>query len=177
VQTIDLPATLLEFFGAPLPKDMQGLPLRETIARDAPVRAAGLFGLFGAQVNVTDGRYVYMRGPARPGNQPLYEYTLMPTAHGQGRAFTSHAELSTLELAEPFSFTKGLKTLKIRSAGFHGNDYYPFGTLLFDLQADPGQEHPIQDPAVEKRMIDHLVRLMRGNDAPPEQFVRLGLDS
>lgn len=40
VQTIDLPATLLEFFGIPLPADMQGKPLYETIRSDKPVREA-----------------------------------------------------------------------------------------------------------------------------------------
>ena len=42
---------------------MQGQPLAQTVADDTPVREAALFGMFGAQVNVTDGRYVYMRGP------------------------------------------------------------------------------------------------------------------
>ena len=34
-------------------------------------------------------------------------------------------------------------------------------TMLFDLQADPKQEKPIKDAAVEKRMIDLMVKLMR----------------
>ena len=50
-----------------------------------------------------------------------------------------------------------------------------FTTLLFDLQTDPLQEHPIQDPAVEARMIEHLLRLMQANDAPAEQYERVGL--
>ena len=37
-----------------------------------------LFGYHGGPVNVTDGRYVYMRAAAGD-NTPLYEYTLMPT--------------------------------------------------------------------------------------------------
>ena len=77
--TIDLLATLLEFFDLALPTDMQGLPLRKAIATDAPVREAALYGLHGGHVNVTDGRYTYMRAPARPRNTPLYNYTLMPT--------------------------------------------------------------------------------------------------
>ena len=52
---------------------------------------------------------------------------------------------------------------------------HQFGNLLFDLQVDPLQEHPIHDEVIEKRMIEHLIRLMRENDAPPEQFERLGL--
>lgn len=169
VQTIDLPATLLEFFGLARPRDMQGVPLRETIATDAQVREAGLYGLFGAQVNVTDGRYTYMRGPV-PGNSPLYEYTLMPT---HMRHTFGVEELQDIQLAGPFRFTKGCRTMKIAGRAWPNLD--AFHTLLFDLAHDPRQEHPIQDRAVEERMIAHLVRLMRENDAPPEQFERLGL--
>ena len=170
VQTIDLPATLLEFFGVERPHDMQGVPLRQTIANDAPVREAALFGLFGGQVNVTDGRYVYMRGPANRENKPLYEYTLMPT---HMRHTFDVGELQDIQLAEPFSFTKGCRTIKVEGRTWPMADVLQ--TLLFDLENDPKQEHPIHDRAVEERMIAHLVRLMRENDAPPEQFVRLGL--
>ena len=52
---------------------------------------------------------------------------------------------------------------------------YQFGTLLFDLAADPRQEHPIHDPEIEARMCRLLVQLMQENDAPEEQFARLGL--
>jgi hypothetical protein len=50
-----------------------------------------------------------------------------------------------------------------------------FGTLLYDLQADPAQQNPIHDEGVEKMMIDHLVREMKENDSPEEQYERLGL--
>ena len=33
----------------------------------------------------------------------------------------------------------------------------------------------LNDPEIEGRMIDHLVRLMIANDAPLEQYQRLGL--
>jgi arylsulfatase A-like enzyme len=170
VQTIDLPATLLEFFGLPLPPDMQGRPLRETVERDAPIREAALFGLFGAQVNVTDGRYVYMRAPVRPDNTPLYEYTLMP-AHMR-QAFGVD-ELQSVTLADPFPFTKGCRTLKIpakKASRPHG-----FSHWLFDLDTDPRQKQPILSPEIESRMIEQMIRLMKANHVPPEQFERLGL--
>jgi arylsulfatase A-like enzyme len=170
VQMIDFPATLLQFFGLPLPPDMQGRPLEGTVARDEPVREAALFGVHGGHVNVTDGRYVYMRAPENPENKPLYEYTLMPT-HIRSRF--SVDELRTAELAEPFAFTKGVRPLKIEARPWI--KAHPFGTLLFDLEADPRQEHPLQDPQVEARMIRLLIGLMVDNDAPAEQFERLGL--
>ncbi|NUR92628.1 MAG: sulfatase, partial [Nonomuraea sp.] len=165
VQTIDLAPTLLEYFGVDRPEDMQGRPLSSEISRDG-----ALFGIFGGHVNITDGRYVYMRGPASPENGPLQEHTLMPT-HMRGRF--SPAELADLELAEPFSFTKGVRTLRMPGRTFVNP--YGHGTLLFDLETDPGQESPILDEEVELRMARLLTDRMRATDAPPSQFVRLGL--
>lgn len=170
VQTIDLAPTLLDFFGVDIPSDMQGVSLRETIECDKPVREAGLFGLFGGHVNVTDGRYVYMRAPASKENSPLFEHTLMPT---HMRHTFGMDELQDISLAEPFSFTKGCRTMRI--PGRSWVDANGFGTMLFDLENDPAQEHPIEDPEIEERMVAHLTRLMRENDAPVEQFERLGL--
>lgn len=50
-----------------------------------------------------------------------------------------------------------------------------FGTKLFDLQADPKQEHPINDLVLEAQMAALLADEMRKASAPAEQFVRLGL--
>jgi arylsulfatase A-like enzyme len=172
VQTIDMPATLLGFFGKDRPADMQGADLGETIACDKPVRQAGLLGLHGAYVNVTDGRYVYMRAPSAE-NTPLYNYTHMP-CH-MARMFGVD-ELQDIQLAEPFKFTKGCKTMKIASASkSNWMQAARFGTMLYDLQADPAQQNPIHDEGVEKMMIDHLVREMKENDSPEEQYERLGL--
>lgn len=170
VQTIDLPATVLEYFGVERPPDMQGVPLRDTVAEDAPVREAGLFGLFGAHVNCTDGRYVYMRANGDPDNKPLNEYTLMPTH--MKRAFGTD-ELQDINLQEPFAFTKGCRTMKIEGRSWR--NAADFGTMLFDCENDPQQEHPLDDSATEDMMTEHLVRLMRENDAPAEQYERLGL--
>jgi arylsulfatase A-like enzyme len=170
VQTIDLAPTLLDFFGLPIPRDILGLPLADTLRSDKPVRRAGLFGVHGGHVNITDGRYVYMRGPAHPNNQPLFDYTLMPTH--MDHLFRVH-ELQSIELAEPFTFTKGCRTMKIAAAPLINP--YIYGSLLFDLEKDPQQENPISDPEIEKRMIGMMVELMKENDAPPEQFERLGI--
>jgi hypothetical protein len=91
------------------------------------------------------------------------------------RARFSVDELRELELAEPFGFTKGCRMLRIPARGGSWRDAYRLGTLLFDLRSDPCQQQPIDDPEVEKRLVNYLVRLIRENDAPPEQFTRLGL--
>lgn len=170
VQIIDWAPTLLEYFGIERPTDMQGRPLREAVATDAPLRDAALFGVFGGHVNVTDGRYVYMRAPANASNTPLFEHTLMPT-HMRSRFGPD--ELKDAQLAPPFPFTKGCPVL--RMPGRAWNKAQEFGTLLYDIQADPRQERPIQDKAVEERMLGLMTRLMLENHTPMEQFERLGL--
>ncbi|MCA9917132.1 MAG: sulfatase [Anaerolineales bacterium] len=170
VQMIDVPPTLLDYFGVERPFAMQGVALKETVATGEATREAILYGTHGGHVNVTDGRFTYMRAPQTNSNNPLYEYTLMPT---HMRTRFSPAELQTMQLAEPFGFTKGCQTLKIPTNAMYGS--YRFGTLLFDLENDPGQETPIVDEAVERRMIALLVALMQANDAPPDQYERLNL--
>ena len=192
VQTIDIAPTLLEYFGQETAPDMQGVPLRETVAHDAPVREALLFGQHGNQVCVTDGRYVYLRA-AKKDNKPLYEYTHMPT-HMRQRF--SVEEMRTMCIAPPFSFTKGCPLMRIDSKGFahtemlykavekqdvsnkewlldHLSEYTR--TMLFDLEKDPQQLQPLDDPETEERMIRLMVRLMKDNDAPQEQYERLEL--
>jgi hypothetical protein len=53
-----------------------------------------------------------LRAPAHHDNKPLYEYALMPT---HIRSFFSTDELKTAELVEPFSFTKGVRPLKVEA--------------------------------------------------------------
>ncbi len=171
VQTIDLPATVLDYFNVDLPPDMQGVPLGDTVANDTAVREAALYGMHGGHVNVTDGRHVYMRAADNDENRPLYNYTLM-TTHMRQRF--SVDELSDVELQAPFSFTKDCQTLKI------GTVVSPwahpvFETQLYDLESDPGQLQPIDDAAVEAQITEKMIDLMRVNDAPPEQYERLGL--
>ncbi|MEI3848858.1 MULTISPECIES: sulfatase [Microbacterium] len=170
VQTIDLAPTLLDFFGLAATPDMQGRALAGTVAHDEPVRHAGLFGNAGGHVNVTDGRYVYMRACADPSNAPLYDYTLM-TTHMGGRFAPS--ELHGAELHPGFSFTKGAPVLKV--PGFAFGSPWAYGTLLFDLETDPTQDRPLRDDELELRMATLLVEQMRASDAPPEQYERLGL--
>lgn len=174
VQNIDVPATLLSFFGLSKPADMQGHNLENILVHDTPVRDYALFGLHGGQINITDGRYVYMRDPVNY-DAPVYNYTLMPT---HMRCMFSPEELRDMEMAKPFSFTKGVPTMKIQAQEDKTGDTavkFSQGTSLFDLQTDPTQKHPIHNEAIEQRMIQAMIQLMKDNDAPQELYTRMGL--
>ena len=172
--SIDLGPTILEFFGLEPTTDMTGKSLTPVIRDDSPVRETAIFGMFGAQVNVTDGRYVYMRGPATPENQPLFEYTLMPS---KMREAFKVDELQANELSTPFSFMKGVKPVKIQGHTIPSSNQHPDRgkTLLYDLETDPGQLSPVEDPSVEERLIAALKSELANIDAPREQLTRLGL--
>jgi arylsulfatase A-like enzyme len=170
VQTIDLGPTLLDWFGLPETPDMQGRSLAGVLATDEPVRRGALFGAFGGHVCVTDGRFVYLRACAVEGNQPLVEHTLMPT---HMRSFFTRTELAGASLGPPLRFTKEMPVLRVPVVG--PTDPYVFGTLLFDLADDPGQQRPLVDDDLELAMCRLMVDLLQSSDAPAEQYRRLGL--
>jgi len=170
VQTVDFAATFLDAFGLEPTPDMQSCSILQHLRTGAPVRETALFGIFGGHVSITDGRYVYMRACATPQNRPLEEFTLMPT---RMKSRFSAGELRDFRVAPPFSFTKGVQTIVTRGGAF-GNPHH-FGTLLFDLETDPDETTPLNDPALETRMATMLVEAMRRNDAPASQYERLGL--
>lgn len=163
----DIPVTLLDWFGAQAPESMQG---RSLLTDRVPPRDGHIFGSFGGHVNVTDGRYVYMR--SNETEQPeLHEYTLVPYRLSGAISAEEMADATLSE--QSFSFTGDYPLLKVPVAsplqleiGQH---------LLFDVQADPEQVNPLDDRAVEQTMIDSLVSLMAQAEAPPEQYQRLGL--
>ncbi len=171
VQTIDIAPTILDFFNVKIPDEMLGKSLKETIKNDKKVREYALFGVHGGHINITDGKFVYMRAPVNDDGSPLFEYTLMP-AHMQ-HSF-SVEELQNIELSEPFNFTKGCKLMKIPA--FDWRNLKRFGNLLFDLEKDPAQMMPVTDKNVEKLMLENMIKLMKENDAPEEQYVRVGIE-
>ncbi len=181
--SIDLGPTLLDFFGLESTPDMLGKNLCEAIATDAEVRDAAIFGIHGGHVNLTDGCYVYMRAPAGVENEPLFDYTLMPT---RIREMFKPEDLREIEMVSSFSFSKDCSLMKIRRPSFEEIPHdsggkrsvgpeHLFENLLFDIESDPGQLQPIDDSSIEAKLSARLVELMKECDAPKEQFQRLGL--
>ena len=121
--------------------------------------------------DVTDGRYVYMHAAEHPEVQN-YEYTLMPT---HMRQMFQPEELQNIELSEPFSFTKGMRLMKIKAGNSMG-DTNSFGSMLYDRGTDPKETVLVEDPEVTERMKGYIAEFMTENDAPEELFERYGLE-
>lgn len=169
-QMIDIAPTLADFFHIDAFDNMDGQSLTAIVRDDTPIRDAALFGIFGGHVNITDGRYVYMRAPITPENGPMYEYTLMP-CHLRF-PFTSE-ELAQAELVDGFSYMKGCRALKIPASQEY--NAYGYGSRLYDLEQDPQQTNPLRCKPVELKLLHDMRDLMRKNEAPSEQFMRLGI--
>lgn len=196
VQTVDIPVTVLDLYGIPPTEDMAGKSLKGVIERNEKIRDYVMFGFHGAHINIYDGRYLYMRAPISQDNQPLFDYTLMPT-HMRSRFTTG--ELSKATLESGFAFTKGCPVLKVPCGGKANEDSFAevlkdpactkamsidnnslvnaanFGTKLFDMLNDPDQLYELDDPVAEAKMANLLVRAMKEADSPEEQFERIGL--
>ena len=168
---IDLPVTILKFFGLDIPKDMQGYDLLPLIRENRCERKAALFGFHGSHTAVTDGEYVYFRAPLVSQENNICEYTLMPA---RMRQMFSVDDLRTAELVPPLPNSKGCPVLKTKGHGGHISPVN-FGTKLFHVSEDPRQKEPIDDPETEARMARLLKSEMEKADAPAEQFERLGL--
>lgn len=192
VQTIDLAPTVLAFCGIEKTKDMQGISLLDTIRNGGKVHDSIIYGIFGGQITCISGQYKYVLSPNQE-NWPLYHYVLMPT---HMRAMYAPEEFADMELSEPFSFSKGIRLMKLPDRNYAGGNmpkkekrknaemqkvysHQPWPeqwkTVLYDLKEDPKENHPFRAEKIEAPIRQEMVRLMLENDAPAEQYERIGL--
>jgi len=88
----------------------------------------------------------------------------------------SPAELQEHELVPSFSFMQGIRPLQI-PCNKDGAPGHPEKnkTLYFDLTSDPLQQKPLRPVPREEELCALLHRHLVENDAPVEQWQRLGL--
>lgn len=172
-QNIDLAATILEFFDCKIPESMQGKVLKSVINEDKAIREYAIFGIHGGQINITNGKYVYMRSGKTDTNKPLYNYTLMPT---HMHNFFAKDEIQSMSIHPPFKFTKECPVLQMDATiGNPRLSQKVNEDLLFDLEQDSEQYNPIINTIVQNDLVKNMKKLMRENDTPYEQFERMGM--
>lgn len=186
-QNIDLFPTMMDLYGIPMSEaanPIHGEDLMPIVRGERERnRETAIFGQYGKNVNITDGRYVYMRTPAAKGNQPLNIYTAVPFILGEsiGLDMMDKNDFSKIGTAKlPWTDYPVLKfsTEHVRcdtSQGFNGHMPYSGDNMLFDIERDYKQEHPIEDDELEAEYCEKLKAAMRRFDSPPEQFERLGM--
>jgi hypothetical protein len=184
-QTTDLMPTFLDYFGAPAPPHLHGTSLRPSIESDRSIHDSIIYGYFGMALNATDGRHTYLRNPTRP-DATVYAYTSMPT---QFHDFMPREQLAQAEMGRFLGHTYNIPLYKVpfqagglsgggmphRHGGYESAGAFDPHHELFDIAADPTQERPLADAALEARFSE-LMRAHLGRvAAPSEQYQRLGL--
>lgn len=164
---IDLMPTLLDWHGVnEVPEAVTGKTLTPLLKNDGDHHNGVLFGYFGREVGMTDGRYAYHRMPL-PDSTCDYHFTDI------------NCNVKAVMDAEPGTHLKTCKdiphfrvarksTLPKPCDGRH---------LLYDLERDPHQQSPLNDDTIEAVLAGKLTQLLRAADAPASQFDRLGLRS
>jgi arylsulfatase A-like enzyme len=171
-QNIDVMPTLLDYFDVPCEHAIHGRSLKDVLENDSPgQRETALYGWFGSPVNVTDGKYTYMRAAASETNEPLYTHFQIPTSYSfhdvPGKRLFDDAELG--------HFLPKVETPVLRKKTPVPRSPIVKDTQLFDIENDPGQVNNLAGTDVEAHYVDLLRRSMIEADAPPSQFDRLGL--
>ena len=163
-QTIDIPVTLLDYFGVQKTEDMLG----QKIAVSEKGHDAVLFGYFGSHVYCSDGQYVYMRGPQKLENTPSAQYGIIP-ADVMG-VFPLEV-IRKAEHSKEFSYSKDIRLMSYPQKTM----FCPsaFETTLYKY--DGSTSMICDDIRQEQRMAQIMRGLMLDNDAPDIQFDRLGL--
>lgn len=177
-QTIDVMPTILDHFKTPLPPNVHGHSLLPVIEDDKS-RLDAIFGYFGIALNITDGRYVYMRNPVNEDGGPLYAYTAMPT--GGLNKWYPRAVYDKIEMGRYFGHTYNMPLYKIPVQGSapreHADEHpYRGRHQLYDIVQDPQQMSPLDDVVRMDHFATRIGAHLHACEAQPDQYLRLGIE-
>jgi arylsulfatase A-like enzyme len=166
---IDIMPTLMELHGAELTPHVQGKSLLHLLNGDEKHHDAVLYGYFGKDVNMFDGRYSYCRQPLE--GSTLYHHTAMP------RGFSDFIPRTSLAAAETGVFLNtsyNIPHYRIKAQSYkHMNA--PNFNPIFDIINDPEQKSPVRDKSLEEALANKMIKAMERYGAPEDQYIRLGL--
>lgn len=166
--TIDLMPTIMEFHNTISPESVQGKSLLHLLENDEPHHDAVLYGYFGKDINMTDGKMTYTRQP-RLGTI-IYNHTATPVRLKNKR----QGELHETEMGRFLSYTDfPVYRIPVKS-NKHMNA--PSHDLLYDISEDPEQRNPISDSDMLYKYEKLMADLLRRYESPKCQFTKVGLD-
>ena len=179
--TVDIHATLADIFGVAVEHRTHGRSLTPLITGGkSEVRDYVLYGYWGREVHVTDGRWRYVRRPVgknaplslwsnRWSTLPLYDVGQSRFPRPDSRAVLDYYPGSTVPvLRQPF--VEGDLFPFWAPAQLESNEQ-----LLFDVEEDPGESVNRAGGREEGAMRDLLRSALDSFEAPSEQLVRLGI--
>jgi hypothetical protein len=177
---VDLFATIADVYDATVDHPTHGASLAPLLTGDATaVREWAMGGVFGAWVQVTDGKRKYARGPAgdvfplsmwsnRWSTMPLHLPGVVGLPDPDDRAWLDHMPGSTIPvIRQPFAPGDRLPFWVGRAAVDRHE--------LYDVGIDPDEQENRVGTRDEAEMIELVRVALAAVDAPAEQLVRLGL--
>jgi arylsulfatase A-like enzyme len=177
--SVDLHATIADFFGATVDHPTHGHSLLPLITGTAPsIRDLALFGYWGSHVGITDGRFRYLRGSGgsnfplsmwsnRWSTMPLHEFPDIRLPRPDRRA-----ELRVMPgtdvpvIRQPFEPGDRLPLWAPSS---------PVRSFLFDIDTDPAESENRLGGREESQLTAALAGELQRIEAPEELLVRLDL--
>lgn len=166
--TVDLMPTLLGRHGASPGPHVHGRSLEHLTSGDQGRHEDVLYGYFGKDINITDGRYTYCRQP-REGSI-THHHTAMATHAVPERNGERWKSAETGR----FLPRTGMPVYRVALPSYRHENAPDFNPL-FDLRSDPGQRSPVHDPALERRMAGRLKAALDRVGAAPCQYERMDL--
>jgi arylsulfatase A-like enzyme len=166
--SVDLAPTILDLHDAPPLGEAHGRSIAPLLAKDGRHHDWILYGYFGKDVSMTDGRVTYTRQPLPGSTAHLHTGDLRNVLRGNREIMkTAEAGCFLPSAGEIPHFRVPRPSHRHRDAP----DFNP----IYDLETDPGQERPIRDLEREKELAAKLTGLLERYEAPESQFGRLGL--
>lgn len=165
--TIDLAPTILDLHDATPDPRTRGKSLLHLLGSDEVHHDWVLYGYFGKDVNMTDGRVTYTRQPLRGSVTHLHTGDLRNIR-------TSDERMKSAEAGRFLANAGGIPHFRIPVPSHRHRDA-PERNLVYDLESDPGQEKPIDDPEREAKLAATMKALLARHEAPASQYERLGL--
>ena len=187
-QNVDLLPTIMALHGFDRPKEchpLHGESLLPLIEGTGTPREYILYGIFGKQINITDGRYTYFRTP-RNNNDPLYMYTSVPIDNKVYFNRSRFADISKIEMGHFLDWTDfpmyryPAKLIKNKPGyALDYNNLLPWEQedQLYELEVDYAQECNIvaERPDVVDRLCEAMAKEIIRQQAPLDHLQRMDL--
>lgn len=167
-QTVDIPNTILGYFGLSFETETDGTDLLPTIQKDEAIHDTILYGIHGGQVNLYDGHFCYMKSTV-DFDLPVYQETVMPT---NMRGMFTPEQIDQAVLVNGGRYSNKHQLMRIPVVNIYDRMKYP--TVIYDKKKDPKQQYPLTDEALLQQMDEKLKAAMVQVDAPEWQFQRMG---
>ena len=187
-QNIDLLPTIMQLHKLERPPQahpIHGQSLLPLMDGSGKPREYILYGYFGKEINITDGRYTYFRAP-RNENKPLYMYTAVPIDNKVYFNRNRVTDIREIEMGHFLSWTDyplyRNPAQRIQNKPGYALDYnyllpWEKEDYLFDLQEDYAQDYNLvsERPEIVVRMSCAMARELIRQQAPRDHLERMGL--